>query len=148
MGKRKKSGKKRVQDLQSSLAHGDDGEMTSRFAKMMVKPLNGEPATCTITGYCRTFLYKFPSAYLASEAPVAHQVIYSLVGLKAALVSDLPLTFEQVRAPSQHYAIDVSLRAGVHSAYEYAIKQSREKTDPDAPLFLVIEQTAAVRRRS
>ena len=102
MAKRKKSGKKRVQDLQSSLAQSGDGGMTSHFSKMMMEPLDYEPAACTITGYCRTFLYEFPSAYLASEAPVDHQVIYIPDGLKVALVSNLPAFFEQTPAPSQH----------------------------------------------
>ena len=144
MGKRKKSGKKRVQDLQSSLAQASGGRMTTHAAKLMAKPLNGEPAACTIIGCCRTFLYEFPSVYLASEAPVDHQVIYSGEGLKVALVSDLPTYFEQETTPSQHYAIDVSLRAGVRRTYEDAFKQSKQQTNPTAPLFLVIEQTAAV----
>ena len=144
MGKRKKGGKKRVQDLQSSLAQAGGGKMTTLAAELMVKPLNGEPVDCTITGYCRTFLHEFPSAYLASEVPVDHQIIYSRDGLKVALVSDLPAYFGQVHAPSQHYAIDVSLRAGVCRAYEDAIKQSRQQTNPTPPLFLVIEQTAAI----
>ena len=144
MGKRKKRGKKRVLDLQHSLEQAGEGGMTAHFAKMLAKPLNGEPVECTITGYCRTFLYDFPSAYLASGKPVDHQIIYSRDDLKVALVSDLPAYFEQQTAPSQHYAIDVSLRAGVRRTYEKAIKQSRQQTNPTPPLFLVIEQTAAV----
>ena len=144
MGKRKKRGKKRVLDLQSSLAQADDGQMTTQFASMLVKPLNGEPATCTVTEYYRTFLYKYPGAYLVSEAPMDHQVIYSREGLKVAFVSDLPAYFEQGPSLSQHYAIDMSLRAGIHSVYEDAVKESRKKANPDTPLFLVIEQSSAV----
>ena len=144
MGKRKKRGKKRVLDLQHSLAQTGGGGMTTHAAKLMAKPLNGEPVECTITGYCRTFLYDFPSAYLASGNPVDHQIIYSHDDLRVALVSDLCAYFEQQPTPSQHYAIDVSLRAGVRRTYEKAIKQSRQQTNPTPPLFLVIEQTAAV----
>ena len=144
MSKRKKSGKKRVHDLQHSLVQTDGGGMTTLAAELMVNPLNGKSVECTITGYCRTFLYDFPSAYLASEKPVDHQIIYSSEDLKVALVSDLPAYFEQQPAPSQHYVVDVSLRAGVRRVYEKAIEQSRKQANPTPPLFLVIEQTAAV----
>ena len=142
MGKRKKRGKKRVLDLQHSLEQAGEGGMTTHFAKLMAKPLNGEPVDCTITGYCRTFLYDFPSAYLASGKPVDHQIIYSRDDLKVALVSDLPAYFEQQTTPSQHYATDVSLRAGVRRTYEKAVNQSSQQISP--PFFLVIEQTVAV----
>ena len=144
MVKRKKHGKKRILDLQSSLAQADDGQMTANLAKALVGSLNSVPVDCTITGYYRTFLYDFPSAYLVSEKTVEHQIIYSHEGLKAALVSDLSTYFKQRSSPSQHYAIDVSLRAGAHSVYENAIKQFRKKAKTRAPLFLVIEQTVAV----
>ena len=53
--------------------------------------------------------------------------------------------FEQQPTPSQHYAIDVSLRAGVRRTYEKAMPNSPDtQTNPTPPLFLVIEQTAAV----
>ena len=144
MVKRKKRGKKRVLDLQSSLAQADDGQMTAGFASALVESLNAVPVDCTITGYYRTFLYDFPSAYLVSEKTVEHQIIYAHEGLKAALVSDLSAYFKQRSSPSQHYAIDVSLRAGAHSVYENAIKQFRKKAKTRAPLFLVIGQTVAV----
>ena len=144
MGKRKKSGKKLVRDLQSSFAQADDGQMTAHFASVLLEPLNSAPVDCTITRYCRTFLYDFPSAYLVSEKIVEHKIIYSHEGLKVVLVSDLPAYFKQGYSPSQHYAIDVSLRAGVHSVYENAIKKSRKKANLHAPLFLVIEQNASV----
>ena len=76
--------------------------------------------------------------------PVDHQIIHSRDDFKVTLASDLPAYFEQQTAPSQHYAIDVSLRAGVRRTCEKAIKQSRQQTNPTPPLFLVIEQTAAV----
>lgn len=143
MNKRKRS-KKRVQDLQSSLTEEHDGGMTTHFVKSLVTPLIGEPVACTITGHCRTFVYKFPSADIASQVPVVHQMIYSDDDLNAAIVSDLPAYFEYAPAPSRHYAINVSLRANVSRIYEDAIKQSGKKTDQDAPLFLVIEETAEV----
>ena len=144
MSKRKTSGKKRVLDLQSSLAPVSGGGMTTHFAKLMVKSLNGELVACTITGYCRTFLYEFPGVSLTSEKPADQQIIYSDDELKVALVSDLPAYFERVPAPSQHYAVDVSLRASVSRVYKEAIKQSTERDSPEVPLFLVIEETAAV----
>ena len=86
--------RKRVLDLQSSLAEADDGQMTADFANAVLEPLNAVPVDCTITGYFRTFLYDFPSAYLVSEKTVEHQIIYSHEGLKAALVSDLSTYFK------------------------------------------------------
>lgn len=78
MGRQKESGKKRVLDLQHTLEQTGEGGMTTHFAKSLVKPLNGEPVDCTITGYCRTFLYDFPNTQLVSEKPVDHQIIYLL----------------------------------------------------------------------
>ena len=110
----------------------------------MVTPMGGRPAECTITGYCDTSVYDFPGSYLVAEEPIDCQIIYSLDGLKAAIVSDLPAYFEQIPDESLHYAIDVSLRAGVRSTYEKAIERSNRKSRSEAPLFLVIEERAEV----
>lgn len=110
----------------------------------MAKHLNGRPVECTITGYCRTFVFRFPGSYLVADEPVGHQVIYSRSGLKAAIVSDLPAYFEQDPAESLHYSIDVSLRAGVHSTYGETLEQANRQSHPEVPLFIVIEEYAEV----
>ena len=108
----------------------------------MAVPLGGEPAECTITGYCRTSIFKYPGSYLV--AGVDHHVVYSCGGLKAAIVSDLLGYFEQSSVESVHYSIAVSLRAGVHRTYQTAFDQAIRSTDPDTPLFLVIEEYESI----
>ena len=106
----------------------------------MAEPLGGTPTECTIVGYCRTFLFKFPGSYLVAEEPVDHQIVYSDNCFRAAFVSDLPAYFEKDPADCLHYSIDVSLRAQVCSTYDSAIEETSRKDHPEAPLFLVIEE--------
>lgn len=128
--------------LLRSLEQSEDGGFT---IKGLVEHLDGRPVECTITGYCRTFVFEFPGSYLVAEEPVDHQAIYSSDGLKASIVSDLPAYFEQEPAKSLHYSIDVSLRSGIHSTYGKAVEQSnRQKTQSQVPLFLVIEEYAEI----
>ena len=107
---------------------------------MMAEPLGGTPTECTIVGYCRTFLFKFPGSYLVSEEPVDHHIVYSHDCSRAAIVSDLPAYFERDPADSFHYSIDVSLRVQVRSTYDSAIKETSRKDHPEVPLFIVIEE--------
>ena len=134
----------RRKNLRKSLEQTSDGGITTHGAKLMAEPLGGKPAQCTITGHCRTYLFEFPGCQLFSEEHINHQIIYSHDGLKVAIVSDLPSYFEHEPAISQHYSIDVSLRAGVSRIYEDALKQSKERTEPSLPLFLVIEEYSEV----
>ena len=110
----------------------------------MAGPLGGELAECTITGYYRTFLFEFPASDLITEEPVDHQIIYSHDRLNVTIVSDLPAYFGQESPESQHYSIDVSLRAGVQRVYDHAIKQSNQRTHPTVPLFLVIQEYSKI----
>ena len=146
MSRRNKGRKNRRETLQKSLEPSEGGGFTTHSNKAAAAALGGRPVACTITGYCRTFVFKFPSSYLVTEEPVAHQVIYARGGLKAAIVSDLPAYFEQESAESLHYSISVSLRASVRSIYEKAVEQSSRnwQSHPEVPLFVVIEEYAEV----
>lgn len=122
--------------LQRSLNPDRTGGFTTHAAKMMAEPMGGQPAECTLTAHCRTWLFEFPRAHLVAEEPVEHQVIFCGGGLRASVVSDLPNFFEEDPADSLHYSVDVSLRAGVLSTYESALNEVARTTDR---LFLVIE---------
>ena len=145
MSRRDRGGKNRRETLLKSLEPSESGGFTTHgFMAMMVEGVGGRPTECTITGYCRTFVFKFPGSYLVTEEPVDHQVIYSHGGLKASIVSDLPAYFEQEPAESLHHSIDVSLRANVRNIYEKALEQSSRQPHPEVPLFVVIEEYVEV----
>ena len=130
--------------FKKSINSPDKGGFTTYAAKLMAGPLGGELAECTIIGHCRTFLFEFPASVLITDEPVDHQIIYSHGGLNVAIVSNLPAYFGQDSSVSQHYSIDVSLRAGVQRTYENAIKQSSQSKHPTVPLFLVIQEYSEV----
>ena len=134
-GKRNMNSKGRREVLVESLKppKGEDF-ITTVWLKVGMEPYGSRRATCTITGHCRTFVFKFPGSYLVAEEPLDHQLIYSREGFKASIVSNFQAYFEQEPADSLHYSIDVSLRASVRSIHEKAVKQ------PTAPLFIVIEE--------
>ena len=136
--------KDRRENLLKSLEPSGGGEFTTHWVKEMAEVFGGRLAECTITGHCRTFVFKFPGSYLAAEEPGEHQVIYPQDGLKASIVSDLPAYFEQDPAESLHYSIDVSLRANVRNIYEKAVEQSNQQPDPEVRLFVVIEEYTEV----
>ena len=142
MTKRKMSRRNRRESLLRSLEPSRDGGMTTHAANGMAAPLGGRPTECTITGYCRTSIFKYPGSCLVED--VDDQIVHSHGGLTAAIVSDLPAYFERYPAESLHYSIDVSLGAGVHSTYNKAVEQAKRRTHPDLPLFLVIEECADV----
>ena len=141
MSRRDRDSKKRLEDLRKSLEPSESGGFTT---KAVAKALGRRSVSCTITGYCRTFVFKFPGSCPGAEEPVEHQVIYSQGGLKASIVSDLPAYFEQDLAESLHYSIAVSLRTDVRSIYEKAVEQANQQPDPEVPLFVVIEEYAKV----
>ena len=146
MSRRNRGSKNRRETLRRSLEPSENEGSTTHWVKRMVeKGFNGRSAECTITGHYRTCIFEFPGSYLVAEEPVAHQLIYSHGSLKASIVSDLLAYFEQEPAESLHYSIAVSLRAGVRSAYEKAVEQAnRRQTHPEVPLFVVIEEYAAI----
>lgn len=144
MSRRNKDSKNRRETLLKSLEPSESGGFTTHSNKGVAKALGGRSVACTITGYCRTFVFKFPGSCPVAEEPVEHQVIYSQDGLKASIVSDLPAYFEQDPDESLHYSIDVSLRTNVRSIYEKAVEQANQRPDPEVPLFVVIEQYAEV----
>ena len=140
MSRRNRGRKNRRETLLKSLEPSEDGGFTTHSVKRGAEALGGRSVECTITGYCRTFVFKFPGVYLVTEEPVDHQVICSHSGLKASIASDLPAYFEQEPSESLHYSIDVSLRASVRSIYEKAIEQSNQQPHSEVPLFVVIEE--------
>ena len=144
MGGWNRDSKKRREDLLKSLEPSRGGGLTTHGAKAGAEPLGGKPAECTITGYCRTFMFRFPGSYLVAEGPVDHRVIYSRGSFKASIVSDLLTYFEQDPAESLHYSIDVSLRAGVRSIYGKALEQANRQPHQEVPLFVVIEEYVEV----
>ena len=144
MSRRNKGSKNRRETLLKSLEPSESGGVTTHSNKDVAKALGGRSVARTITGYCRTFVFKFPGSCPVAEEPVEHQVIYSQDGLKASIVSDLPAYFEQDPDESLHYSIDVSLRTNVRSIYEKAVEQANQRPDPEVPLFVVIEQYAEV----
>lgn len=77
------------------------------------------------------------SRFLAART-IEHQTVYSQDGFKAGIVSDLPAYFDC--HPSLHYTIDVFLRDGVRRTYEQALEQARWQTQPNLPLFLIVEE--------
>ena len=142
MTRRDQGSRNRRESLLRSLERSGGGGFTTYAAKLMATPLGGRPAECTITRYCRTFIFEYPGSYLVEA--VDHQIVYSNDRLKAAIVSDLPAYFEQNAAETLHYSIDVSLRAAVHSTYEKAVEKANRQAHPKVPLFLVIEECAEV----
>ena len=127
----------RYDSLRKSLRDKRSGGITVHGARLLATPLGGRATHCTLTGYCRTFVFDFPYAYSNSEAHIDHQALYTSDNLRAAVVSDLPAYFEAERDGSLHYSIDVSLRAGVLREYKNA---SDHVSGHCSPLFLVIEE--------
>lgn len=132
----------RRQALLRSIEPSSGGGITTHGAQLMAKGLGGVPAECTITGYCRTSLFRYPGVYL--KEAVEHHILYSDASSKAAIVSDLADYFERPSGVSLHYSIDVSLRDGVRRTYQRAVEQAKQRANPDAPLFVAIEEYADV----
>ena len=140
MSKRKSVEERRRSVLQS-LEKKPSGSVTTHGAKAMAAPLGGTEVSCTVEGYCRTFIFEFPRSQLVSEEPIAPHLITESENLKAVVASDLPAYFQDGHSKFPHYAIDVSLRAGVEGTYEKEIKQRKS---PQQPMFVVIEQYETV----
>ena len=98
----------------------------------MAGGVGGEPVECTLTGYCRTQILELPDLVLVSEDTVPPAIIFSDSKLRAAIVCDLLGYFEDNKANSLHYKIDVSLHSSVRNIYN-----NNEHTHK---LFLVIEE--------
>ena len=142
MTKRNKGSGNRRESLLRSLERTGEGGFSTYAANLMATPLGGNPAECTITGHCRTSIFKYPGSRLVE--PADHQIVYLRDSLRAAIVSDLPAYFEQNPADSLHYSIDVSLRAGVRKIYKKAVEQVNQQTPPKVSLFLVVEEHTQV----
>ena len=144
MSRWKMDPKDRRENLDRSLEPSESGGFTTHSTKAVAEALGGRLAECRITGHYRTFVFRFPGSYLVAEEPIDHQVIYSPGDFRASIVSDLPAYFEQDPTKSLHYSIAVSLRASVRSIYEKAVEQANQQPHPQVPLFVVIEEYAAV----
>ena len=127
---------RRASIVESQL-NGPGGGFTTHAAAKMAEGIGGVLTTCTITGHCQTFIFELPGCYLVAKSTVGAHVIYSADGFTAAVVSDLLAYFEHSGTTSTHYSLDVSLRKEVARVY----KQERvRQSDPQAPIFLVVEQ--------
>lgn len=136
MSKNDASVTERRKSVLQSLKNQRSGGLTTHGAKVSA-PLGAIETVCTVTGYCRTSVFEFPGSYLTSEEPVRHQVISERSGFKATVVSDLPAYFHQGHSKLPHYAIDVSLRDGVHRVYRREVEQRNRS---GMPMFLLVEQ--------
>ena len=132
----------RRESLQKSVSPETGGGPTLHFVHNMAAAPENESAQCTIVGYCRTFLFAFPRANLVES--VECQSIYSDGNIRATIVSELPDYFERDPGDSRHYAVDVSLRAGVRRTYKEAFNRISNRTDSFFPLFLVVEENKAL----
>ena len=142
MAEGKESIRRRRESLLNSLEDSGSGGFTKFAAERMAAPMNGQPAQCIVTKYCRTSIFEYPGTHLIQA--VEPHIVYSQDAIKVAIVSNLTAYFEQSSTPSLHYSIDVSLRAGVHSTYKETIERANRQTSHEAPLFLVIEECADV----
>ena len=140
MSRRNRDYANRREALRKSLEPSESGGFSTHSNKAVAEALGGRAVECTITGYCRTFVFRFPGSRLVAQEPVTPQLIYSHGSLKASIVSDLPAYFEQNPTESLHYSIDVSLRTRVRSIYEEAVEQSNQQPHPEVPLFVVVEE--------
>ena len=129
--------RQRRKSILESLERKRKGGTTTYAAKLMAEPLGGTATVCTVTHYCRTTVFEYPSCHMASEDPVPPLVIWEDESFRAAVVSDLPAYFRQEGSEFPHYAIDVSLRDGVDRLYR---KELSQKKTPNPPIFLVTEQ--------
>ena len=141
MSRRNRKAHERRKSVLESLQRESKGGVTTYAAKLMATPLGGTETNCTITNYCRTTVFEFPGCHVTSEEPVPHLLIYENEAFRATIVSDLLAYFEQNNSKFPHYAIDVSLRDGVHRAYRKELSQGKA---PKPPMFLVTEQYEGV----
>lgn len=133
---KRKSAKERRKSVLQSLEKKPSGGVTTHGAKLMTAPLGGTEVICTVEGYCQTFIFEFPGSRMTSEDSVTPQLIAESKNLKAVVVSDLPAYFLDGHSKFPHYAIDVSLRAGVKRTYD---KETEHLKHPQRPMFVVIE---------
>ena len=124
-----------------SLEQKPSGNITTYGVKDTASRLGGTEVDCTVEFYCRTFIFEFPGSQLTSDEPIAPQLITKCESLKAVVVSDLPAYFQDGHSEFPHYAIDISLRHGVERVYR---KEAEQRTPPQRPMFVVIEQYEAV----
>ena len=147
MSTRKKKATRRTRDalrripiLQGGFDTPESGGVTTFAASLMFPSPYGSPAECTITAHCHTAIFEFPGSRAVAGGHVDSQIVYSMNGFRAAIVSDLPSYFEKEPAKSRHHGIDVSLRAGVRSTHAKAVERYNKMNPPAVPLFLVIER--------
>ena len=66
MSRRNRGNNNWRETLLKSLEPSEDGGFTTHSTKAVAKALGGRSVECTITGYCRTFVFRFPGAYLVA----------------------------------------------------------------------------------
>ena len=138
---RGRQAEERRRSVLQSLEQKPSGNITTYGVKDVASGMGGTEVDCTVKFYCRTFIFEFPGSQLTSDGPVAPQLITECENLKAVVVSDLPAYFQDGHSEFPHYAIDISLRHGVERVYR---KEAEQRTPPQRPLFVVIEQYETV----
>ena len=138
---RGRQAEERRRSVLQSLEQKPGGNITTYGVKDAASRLGGTEVGCTVEFYCRTFIFEFPGSQLTSDEPVAPQLITKCESLKAVVVSDLPAYFQDGHSEFPHYAIDISLRHGVERVYR---KEAEQRTPPQRPMFVVIEQYETV----
>ena len=137
MSRQSQGGRPRRDRLRQSLERDRPGGFTTHGARLMARPLGGEPAECTLICHCRTFVFEYPRSELVTGETVEPTVVFVNGGFRVAIVCDLRGYFESSPADSQQFNIDVSLRAAVQSAHKRLQSQHKRES---SPLFLVIEE--------
>ncbi len=101
----------------------------------MYEGMGGEEFCCTISGYCRTRIFEFPSIDFRPNGDEPHHIIYSSPQVQPCVASDLSGYFVN-STNGNHFAISPSLRYEI-SETEAKIRSQRNGR---VPVFLVIEE--------
>ena len=139
--RKEKKAEERRESVLKSMERKATGGITAFAAHDMAAQMGGDQAVCTITNYCRTFVYVFPGSHLTSDAQDSINTICDTEICKAAIVTDPFAYFEEDHGKFQHYKIDVSLQQGIRRISE---QQAAEPQQETTPIFLIVEQYESV----
>lgn len=100
----------------------------------MYEGVGGEEFHCTISEYCRTQVFEFPSVSFRPKGKVPHMALYSSPSINAHVTSNLVDYFEK-SASTKHY--------GIHRSFRHMVAETDERVkvqQQDTPVFIVIEE--------
>ena len=112
-----------------------DQPLTLGGIRFLFERGGGKEISCTISGFCRTQIFKFPGITFLPDEREPHHTVYASPAIRATVVSKLVGFFESTR--SKHYAMSPSLRHVVRETEEKVNSQQKGNT----PVYLVIEET-------